>query len=148
MLTADPFADCLPVVEGIFAVAEVEVHAGQVRAALEHLDVACSYVVRSHWGQFGRSGQEHSAQVVRTGAQRGAQEIAFDVLTRDFHGVILIPSHVHMGQHRELLENLDVACSRGQHIEYELSGNIPKKCGLVRKEELRNFHTMRAYPQC
>ena len=70
---------------------------------------------------------QRTFQKVRTGAHRRAQEIAFDVLTRDFHVVPPVSTHVHMGQHRELLKNLDVACSRGQHIEYELSGNIPTK---------------------
>ena len=50
------------------------------------------------------------------GAQGRAQEILFDVLTCDFHGLtaVTITTHVYMGQHRELLEDLDIACSRNQ----------------------------------
>ena len=79
---------------------------------------------------------KENSQKVRTGAQRRAQESSFDVLTRDIHSVTEPSTHVYMGQHRELLENLDVACSRGQFIEWEASGTFQQKCGLVRKEEL------------
>ena len=52
--------------------AVAEAHAGQVRAVLEHLDVACSYVVFSYmyWKQCERNGQERS---VRCGLVRNEE---------------------------------------------------------------------------
>ena len=62
-------------------------------------------------------------QKVRTGAQRRALEIAFDVLTRNFHGSkVFFSTHVHIIQHRELLKkNIDITditclCPSIQHI--------------------------------
>ena len=54
-------------------IASTEVHAGQVRTLLEHLDVACSYVVRSYWKADGQERSNKGCGLVR---KRKLQEIA------------------------------------------------------------------------
>ena len=86
-------------------VAPVEAHAGQVRAVLEHLDVACSYVC-SYWRQRERNGQERSKDADWC-AKNSSGKFIRCVLTMNAPAEL----EVHAGQVRAALEHLDVACS-------------------------------------
>ena len=127
------------------ALAAHEVHDGQIRAVLEHLDVACSRVVCSWCRQFDSANhaemnrQEYSEKCELC-AKKSSGNCIRCVLTLN------LPAHVevHAGQVRAIPEHLDVACSyvvRSYWKQRERSGQerSNKGCGLVRKENSGKF---------
>ena len=107
--------------------APLEVHARQLRALLERLDVACGVAVASTNGERGMRprGREVEKRVGsalsvtpkngkfhrKSGLVRNSERRKFlRTLTRDLHGHVPCARHVHARQLREMLEHLDVAC--------------------------------------
>ena len=107
--------------------AVLEAHAGQVRAALEHLDVACSYVC-SYWRQRERNRQERSNKrcgLVRT---QGA-----GIFLRSPRLTCNIETHVevHVRHFSAALESLDVTCS---------------SCSLFKQQKVRSGRSHEKIP--
>ena len=99
----------------------VEVHARQLRALLEHLDVACGGAVTSTNRERGmrQRGREVEKSVgsglsVTPKNEKFHRKSGLDRnLTRKFRRTLDFgASHVHLGQTRAAGENLDVTCTK------------------------------------
>ena len=107
--------------------APIEVHVGQVRAALEHLDVACSYVVRSCCRQFDSAKhceemnvQEYSQKCGLVRKYGCSSVFLTENSFADFHIFVtgrfvasnaIALAEVHGRQQVAAFKNLDVPCS-------------------------------------